>query len=142
MLNVSLGGTLIQHLPDVGFRDHWQAPPGSDTQHEVLIEKGSRLSMIYGSEKLHVNSFHHQGLRDLGDGLRAVAVAHDGLIEGIEWGRDDRWVVGMQWHAELMLDGHAGHRRLFQALVAAAASARRQPRARGRDRARGGADAT
>jgi putative glutamine amidotransferase len=80
--------------------------------------------------RLEVNSFHHQALDRLGDGLRAVAHSPDGVIEGIE-ATDRRFCVGVQWHAEC-LTSRPEQARLFEGLVEAAAdpAARRRPRVR------------
>ena len=116
-LNVSRGGTLHQHLPDVtdGSIDHRQTEPGHVTTHGVRIEGGSRLAGILAGEEVEVNSFHHQAAADLGRDLRAVAWAPDGTIEGVE-GTDERFVLGVQWHAEGLV-GRPEHLALFETLV-------------------------
>ncbi len=118
-LNVARGGTLHQHLPDVtdGSVDHRQTASGRMPTHGVRFKPGSRLAEIVGATELEVNSFHHQAVDRLGRGLRAVAWAPDGTIEAIE--DAERFVLGVQWHAET-LDRGGPHHRLFEALVAAA----------------------
>jgi putative glutamine amidotransferase len=118
-LNVARGGTLHQHLPAVTDNsvDHRQTQPGWEETHQVRLEPGSRLASILGTDASWVNSFHHQAVDRLGRGLRAVAWAPDGTIEAIE--DPDRFVLGVQWHAET-LDRGGPHHRLFEALVAAA----------------------
>jgi putative glutamine amidotransferase len=111
-LNVSRGGSLFQHVPG-----HRQTEPGSKETHEVAVEAGSRLARVVGGATVPVNSFHHQAVERLGEGLRAVAWADDGTIEGIEAG-GERLVLGVQWHAETL--GSDPHARLFAALVEAA----------------------
>jgi putative glutamine amidotransferase len=120
-LNVARGGTLIQHLPAVTDNTvgHRQVEPGWQETHAVRIAPGSRLAEVLGGVEISVNSFHHQAAERLGDGLRAVAWAQDGTIEGVE-GAGERLVLGVQWHAET-LDRGGPHHRLFEALVAAAA---------------------
>jgi putative glutamine amidotransferase len=88
----------------------------------VRIESGSRLAQILGTEELEVNSFHHQAIAQLGRGLRAVAWAPDGTIEGIE-GDEERLVLGVQWHAEGLVGRHE-HLALFERLVREAGQAR------------------
>ena len=85
------------------------------------MDRGSRLYAVLGRERSGVNSFHHQAVDRLGEGLRAVAWAPDGTVEGIE---DDgeRFVLGVQWHAETL--DNEPHPKLFEALVAAAAGER------------------
>jgi putative glutamine amidotransferase len=119
-LNVARGGTLYQHLPAVTDNSvgHRQVEPGWQETHRVRVDPGSRLAEVLGSLELGVNSFHHQAVDRLGAGLRAVAWAPDGTVEGIE-GAGERLVLGVQWHAET-LDRGGPHHRLFEALVAAA----------------------
>jgi putative glutamine amidotransferase len=120
VLNVSRGGTLVQHLPDeVGAQiAHRQTAPASEPTHDVRIETGSRLAKLMGDETPRVNSFHHQAVDRLGRGLQAVAWSDDGVVEGIE-APGDFFTVGVQWHAECMtaLPEQAA---LFSALVDAA----------------------
>ena len=113
-LNVARGGSLIQHVPD-----HRQTTPGWRVAHEVAVEPGSRLAQVLGADAVSVNSFHHQAVERLGEGLRAVAWAPDGTIEGIE-GADGRFVLGVQWHAETLDEVELSQARLFGALADAA----------------------
>jgi putative glutamine amidotransferase len=107
-LNVACGGTLHQHVPG-----HRQTESATSTTHEVEIESRSRLHRMVRTRTLAVNSFHHQAVDVLGDGLRVVATALDGTIEAIE---GDGFLVGVQWHAETLM----AHMPLFEALVTAA----------------------
>src|SRR3954466_10594372 len=124
-LNVARGGTLHQHLPAITDHsvEHRQADPGWVETHPVTVTGESRLAVVLGLEELWVNSFHHQAVDRLGSGLRAVAWAPDGTVEGIE-DPGDRFVLGVQWHAET-LDRGPVHPRLFEALVAAAGGGER-----------------
>ncbi len=120
-LNVARGGTLHQHLADVtdGTIDHRQTEPGTVPTHAVDVLPGSRLAGILEGPAVRVNSFHHQAVDRLGDGLRVAGrSSEDGLVEAIEDPRRD-FVVGVQWHAECLVDVEP-HRRLFAALVDAA----------------------
>jgi len=100
-LNVACGGSLYLHLPDdlpraMPHRD----PTGAPHRHAVLIEPHTRMEEIYGSGEIRVNSAHHQAVRQLGKGLRAGALAPDGVIESLE-ATDAGWFcVGVQWHPE------------------------------------------
>jgi putative glutamine amidotransferase len=118
-LNVARGGTLIQHVPGIadGSVEHRQTAPGWEQTHGVRVAPDSRLAQVLGVTELGVNSFHHQAVETLGERLRAVAWAPDGIVEGIE--DLERFVVGVQWHGETL--DQAPHPRLFEALVAAAA---------------------
>lgn len=122
VLNVAFGGTLHQDLPGVsgGPIVHAQTEPRSRPTHTVkVMPDGTRLGGIVGETELAVNSFHHQGIHRLGDGLREVAWAPDGLVEAVEMA-GDRFVVGVQWHPEDLVGDDAAARRLFAGLVDAA----------------------
>ena len=122
MVNVARGGTLHQHLPDaVGdVVAHRQTVSAGVPTHSIGVAGGTRLEEIVGDGILEVNSFHHQSVRELGEGLSPTAWAPDGTIEAFE-GIDDRFVLGVQWHAEGLtsLDRHAA---LFTAFVRACTS--------------------
>ena len=101
LLNLHLGGSLYLHLPE----DLPRALPHRDTldgphRHIVLIEPGTRLEEIYGGGEIRVNSSHHQGVRQLGRGMRVCATAPDGVIEAIEMTDPGWFCVGVQWHPE------------------------------------------
>jgi putative glutamine amidotransferase len=100
LLNVAGGGTLHQHIPDLGIRDvlH-RAGAGELASHRVRVDPQSRLAELVGAEPLEVNSFHHQAVDRLAPGLRAVAWAPDGIIEAVE-AADGEPVFGVQWHVE------------------------------------------
>jgi putative glutamine amidotransferase len=120
-LNIARSGTLYQHLPDrfgraIEHRQKKDASPG--LAHEVEVEDGSVLAKAIGCTRLEVNSFHHQSMSELGRGLRAVAWAPDGVIEGVE-ASGHPFTVGVQWHAESMPDS-APQVRLFRSFVEAA----------------------
>jgi putative glutamine amidotransferase len=126
-LNVACGGTLHQHLPDLpeATLAHRQAEQGEATTHVVDLLPGSRLSRIVGSARLTVNSFHHQAVDRLGDGLRVSARAPDGTIEAIEDPRRG-FVLAVQWHAEMLLELEP-HRALFEELVSVASGVTQLP---------------
>lgn len=114
-LNVARGGTLHQHLDG-----HRQTELGRIPTHTVRIEPGSRLADVMGVTEADVNSFHHQAAARLGRGLRAVAWAPDGAVEGIE-SDDPELYLGVQWHAESLVD-RGEHLALFRELVDEAAA--------------------
>lgn len=101
IINVALGGTLIQHIPDTHPSDinHEQPAPKNLPTHKIILEKKSLLSSLYKSGELMVNSTHHQAVADLGRSINVSCIAPDGIIEGIE-STNHRFVVGVQWHAE------------------------------------------
>jgi putative glutamine amidotransferase len=126
VLNVALGGTLHQDVksaPGTAI-EHSQKSVRHRSTHPVRIEPGSRLAKVIGAHELAVNSFHHQAIKDLGRGLRAVAFAPDDLIEGAELEDDSRFVLGVQWHPEELAPKQEAARRLFLALVEAASKGR------------------
>ena len=123
VLNVARGGALHQHLPDLQQDEgksiqHRQSETGEATTHEVAVQPGTMLEGIAGRNELEVNSFHHQAVARLGRGLVPTAYAPDGVIEGIE-AADHPFAVGVQWHAECLVD-RPEHLRLFEALTDAA----------------------
>lgn len=125
VLNVAWGGDLVPHLPeeDEGPAVRHRLPPRVPTDHPVRVDPTSRLASVLGSTELSVRSWHHQAVRRLARGWRAVAWAPDGTVEALE--RDaSGWALGVQWHPELSLD-RPPHRRLFEWLVRAAAERRR-----------------
>jgi putative glutamine amidotransferase len=91
----------------------------------VTVRADSTLATVCGATALRVNSFHHQAIRDLGDGLEAVAWADDKLIEAVELPGAPGFLLAVQWHPEELVDDDPAARRLFRALVDAAA--RRRP---------------
>jgi putative glutamine amidotransferase len=116
-MNVARGGTLRQHVDD-----HRQTAPASHATHDVRVGVGSRLAALTGAGRVAVNSFHHQAADRLGAGLRAVAHAADGTVEAIEDATRPLF-LGVQWHAEAMVDRRE-QLTLFGALVDAAARPR------------------
>ena len=121
-LNVVRGGTLLQHLPDdLEGIAHRQSEPGDQPTHDVEVEPESKLAQLLGTTALQVNSFHHQGIKELGKGLRAVARSPDGAIEGVE-SSEQPFCVGVQWHAELLVE-RAPETALFEAFVDASRDA-------------------
>jgi putative glutamine amidotransferase len=124
ILNVALGGTLYQDVPSqfgANVINHWQTMPKCRFTHDVEVQDDSYLAEITDRQTVEVNSYHHQGIKDLADILTVTARSADGVIEAIE-SRDvsDHWLVGVQWHPEGMCDSGTGHRNLFEAHVCAA----------------------
>lgn len=119
LLNVVLGGTLIQHIPDAvpGALAHEQPNPRTEPGHTVAIAAGTRLAAIVGKPEMAVNSAHHQAADRVGEGIVVGARAPDGVIEAIEDPRKS-FCIGVQWHPEYAVD--PADRHIFSALVAAA----------------------
>jgi putative glutamine amidotransferase len=119
-LNVARGGSLYQHLPDrAGALEHRQSGPSDEPTHAVEVALGTRTGRLLGAAQLEVNSFHHQAPDQLGAGLFATAWAADGVVEAVE-STGERFVIGVQWHAECLAD-RAPEANLFAAFVEAAA---------------------
>lgn len=121
--NVALGGTLVQDLPSErpGNVAHDGSWPRSSRVHAVTAVSGSGIARALGADRLTVNSFHHQSVDRLGEGLMVSARADDGVIEGVEWTADDWWLLGAQWHPEeLTRDAQPWDRALFAAFADAA----------------------
>ncbi len=118
LLNVALGGTLIQHIPDEvpNALAHEQPNPRTEPGHKVAVAPGTLLRRITQSDEMAVNSAHHQAVQDVAPGLVVAARAPDGVIEGIEDPRR-RFCIGVQWHPEYGID--PGDKRLFAAFIAA-----------------------
>lgn len=115
LLNVAYGGTLEQHLADVLPRDPHRARPGTYAEHGVRLAPGSLAARAARSERARVRSYHHQGVAELGAGLRASAWAEeDRIVEAVE-DAEGAWVLGVLWHPE---EDEASH--VVGALVAAA----------------------
>ena len=113
VINVALGGTLHQHLPDVLGHSGHRVADATFASHTAHIVAGSRLNRLLGDD-VQTRCYHHQGIDQVGAGLVASARC-DGIVEGIESAGDD-FVVGVQWHPEENLDDL----RLFAGLVEAA----------------------
>lgn len=127
VLNVALGGTLVQDIPSERDGAVAHDPPGARDarSHDVRIAADSQLSRLLGTDSLTVNSLHHQAVDRLGRGLRAVAHADDGIVEAAEATDPKWWAVGVQWHPEeLTATSGPWDRRLFEAFVEAAAARR------------------
>jgi putative glutamine amidotransferase len=122
LLNVALGGTLIQHLPDdVGHGDHRRHLGSFDgADHDVRLAPGSLAAQVCGELTHATKSHHHQGVDQLGEGLVASGWSVlDDLVEAIE-APDAYWVLGVQWHPEVDPDSP-----VVAAVVGAAANGRR-----------------
>ena len=120
LLNVVLGGTLIQHIPDAvpGALAHEQPNPRTEPGHDVAVLPGSLLHRVTGAALLPVNSAHHQAAERVGEGIVVSATAPDGVIEAIEDPRR-RFCLGVQWHPEYGIS--PGDTALVEAFVEAAA---------------------
>ena len=119
LLAVALGGSLLQHIPDAiaGALEHEQPNPRHEPGHDITVLAGTRLHHIVGTDRMAVNSAHHQAVADPGPAAVVCAVAPDGVIEAIE-SRGHAFALGLQWHPEFLID--PGDAKIFEAFLAAA----------------------
>jgi len=117
IMNVAFNGSLYQDLKEKSkdVLKHFQSGKRFETAHRIRIDESSKIHSIFGAE-IMVNSYHHQGIKDLGQGLTVVAKSADGVIEAIEM-KDKKFVLGVQWHPEMLLAGSKEMLPLFEALV-------------------------
>lgn len=118
VVNVAMGGTLMQHLPLVTDHSHRERERFAEPVHDIEVLPGSRLARVAGLHLAGVNSLHHQAVAEIGQELRVVAWAPDGVVEAIESDGPHR-ILGVQWHPELLPE-LAGHALLFDWLVSEA----------------------
>lgn len=119
VLNVAMGGTVHQHLPAAGYENHSLSMfRRGEISHTVRIQPESRLGALLGTE-LGVNSFHHQAVDRVAEGFVPVASAPDGVIEAIEPAKGERFVLGVQWHPEMMALQRPEQLALLKAFTAA-----------------------
>ena len=119
VMNIALGGNLIQDIPDEikSLLVHDDSDNSRyNIAHDVLIRKGTRLHSILGKERVSVNSFHHQAVKDLGKGLIATAWSDDGVIEGLEM-PEEPYFLGVQWHPEEFVNHGKNFHSLFESFV-------------------------
>lgn len=120
VINVALGGTLIQDIPSEikGALQHEQKEPRHKSSHQVRLENDSDLFRLFNDQSvIYVNSLHHQAIGRLADRLVATAFSDDGIIEAVQL-MDDSKVTGIQWHPESMAAGGSeSMRRLFAYFV-------------------------
>jgi putative glutamine amidotransferase len=128
ILNVALGGTLYQdipaQIPQALRHDFHPEHSRNYLGHEVWVRPGTRLADILRAERLGVNSFHHQSVKAVPPGLRVAATAPDGVIEAVE-AQHKRFIVGVQWHPEELVEDDPRMRRLLEAFVEEARGALR-----------------
>lgn len=120
--NVGAGGTLYQDLPtQLGeVLQHDQRNERHETTHAVEVADGSLLASIVGAGTLMVNSYHHQAVKDLGEGLTVVAKAPDGVIEAAELSDPQGdWFLAVQWHPEMSRTADQPSQQIFDAFLAA-----------------------
>ena len=117
LVNVVLGGTLFEHLPDVvGDRIAHRLPPREPVPHSIEVQEQSSLASILGATRFDAASWHHQAIDQAASGLEIVAHAPDGTIEAVEM-PNHPWLHGVQWHPELTAASDPTQQNLFDALI-------------------------
>ena len=102
LVNIALGGNLIQDLQENGFANHRKGPDG-DREHKIEVKPGTLLAQIAGVQHGFVNSAHHQGLDQIAEGLYVSAFSEDGVVEAIEYKDANKpFLLAVQWHPERM----------------------------------------
>ena len=119
LLNVALGGTLHQHLPELVGSNKYQLGGGTFSRVGVNVDAESRVGRMIGHEDLTVEVYHHQAIDEVAQGLRVTARSEDGVVQAVEL-ESVPFGVAVQWHPEQVLDDL----RLFAGLVSAAREAR------------------
>lgn len=118
VLNVALGGSLYQ---DISYMDgnhikHFQSSILSEKSHSVVIGENSYLFEIFDQDRIFVNSFHHQAIKELGKDLVITAKASDGVIEGIEYSGTS-FAMGVQWQPEFMGNEYEEQKKIFEFFI-------------------------
>lgn len=120
IMNVAMGGSLYQDIYIQNKEDnilkHSQNAPKWYPIHEISIKKDSWVAKSFMNEKAEVNSFHHQAVKDKGEGFEITSQSPDGIIESIEYAKNS-FCVGVQWHPELMWQNNRAFLNLFKELV-------------------------
>jgi putative glutamine amidotransferase len=130
VLNVTLGGTLEQHIPArSGIEEHGvPGKPGGAHVHDIDIDAGTRLAAAMGTARARCSCHHHQAIERAGDGIVVTAHADDGIVEATELADPDGpWVVSVQWHPEDTAANDPAQQGLFDALVTSAGAFAARP---------------
>lgn len=119
-INVMLGGTLYQDLPTEfpSGVTHHETPPYDKVAHMVAVAENTPLHRAVGAGEMAVNSYHHQGIKELGKGLKAAAYAPDGLVEAVCL-PGHRFLLAVQWHPEFSHKTDENSRKIFRAFAEA-----------------------
>lgn len=119
IINVALGGKLIIDIPSEGYLDHTIVSIAKYKEvHSVKLERNSKIYDAYGKEEIRVNSLHHQGIKELGNGLRCIGWSEDGICEAVEL-EGNQFVLGTQWHPEMMYSKNEVHLEVFKLFIKA-----------------------
>lgn len=118
LINVAFGGSLYQDIPSQYVNEvcHMQSTYNLDhPMHKVYLEEESNVYRIFGERVLDVNTLHHQAVKDIGQGLKVVGRAKDGVVEAIE--SEDGMIIGLQWHPENLAPNYKIYMKIFDYLI-------------------------
>ena len=120
-MNAALGGSLYQDLPTQkpSPLEHHQKPPYDKPIHEVVIERKSPLYELLKMERLQVNSYHHQGVKEVSEKLKVMARSTDGLVESVYMPKK-KFVWATQWHPEFSYKVDENSRKIFEYFIKSA----------------------
>jgi gamma-glutamyl-gamma-aminobutyrate hydrolase PuuD len=120
LINIAYGGSLYQDLsalyPDKSIK-HRQTQPKDEASHAVIVEDGTVFADIVGERMLMVNSSHHQAIKKLANGFRVAGVSPDNVVEVIEKVDSAHWIIGVQFHPEVMVNNDPSMRRIFENFI-------------------------
>ncbi|MGL5099612.1 MAG: gamma-glutamyl-gamma-aminobutyrate hydrolase family protein [Fusobacteriaceae bacterium] len=121
IINIALGGTLYQdidsQIPGVNGH-HPVGIKGDEIYHHINIDPTSELYKIFTTQKLGINSFHHQSVKKLGEGLVSSAFSEDGIIEAYQYSEiENNYIMGIQWHPEAMVNKHQEFKKIFENFI-------------------------
>lgn len=119
LINVAFGGTLYQDLSLYSSFPHSLIDNIDASCHRVDLIPETILHRIFGKDHIIANSFHHQAVKDLAPGFHVSAKAEDNVIEGIVKA-ESSWILGVQWHPEVMINAQPEMRKLFETFIAEA----------------------
>ena len=121
IMTAAFGGTLYQDLAtENGALEHFTIMyPRNEETHTVSLKEGSRLREVFGTDVIGVNSFHHQGVKDVPKNAKVTALSPDGVIEALEFEGGNPYTLAVQWHPEMMFDS-VQQKKLIKSFVDAA----------------------
>jgi putative glutamine amidotransferase len=123
LLNVALGGSLHEHIPDVREQDIHRGPTGGWAVQKATVDSESLLARVMGTTEVETYSGHHQAADQIALGLQVVATAPDGIVEALEL-NGHSWLIAVQWHPEVTAESDPTQQAIFDALVQKAAERR------------------
>lgn len=118
LVNAALGGTLYQDIPSEFPTEiaHRQTEPKFSPSHEVNVLADTPLYGLVNTDRIRANSFHHQAIKTLANGLKVMATADDGIIEAV-WAPDHRYLRAYQWHPERLFEIDESNRKIFKDFI-------------------------